>query len=215
MSVRLRTVLRKIPLVVVLKQSMTTKMLQLRSRSRWKKLSREQVIKLELGAGRKKGGNGWTTVDITGADINHDLRRGIPLGDESVDVIYTSHLLEHLPYPHLITFLGECRRVLKSDGQFSVCVPDMGSYIKSYVERTNFRTVETMYGPAVVDTGSSMDQINYVAYMGGHHHYMFDEENLINTLKNGGFSRPQARSFDPEVDMEERDAESIYAVAMK
>lgn len=215
MYVRLRTMLRKIPLFVALKQNATTKILQLRSRSRWKKLSQEEVIKLELGAGRKKGSNGWTTVDVAGADINHDLRKGIPLRDASVDVIYTSHLLEHLPYPHLVTFLEECRRVLKSDGQFSVCVPDMGSYINAYVEKTSFRIAATKYGPAIVDTGSSLDQINYVAYMGGHHHYMFDEENLINTLKKGGFSRAQARSFDPELDLEERDAESIYAIAMK
>ncbi len=154
-------------------------------------------------------------MDIVNADISHDLRKGIPLSDDSVDVIYTSHLLEHLPYQQLIKFTSECRRVLKRDGLFSVCVPNFEYYISAYIKKTNFRSRDEMFEPAVVDTDSFMDQINYVAYMDGHHHYMFDEENLVNTLKKSGFRDVRMRSFDPEVDLKERDYESIYAVAVK
>ena len=41
----------------------------------WHRLKRSKAIKLDLGSGAKRGSNGWTTVDITGADISHDLRK--------------------------------------------------------------------------------------------------------------------------------------------
>ena len=69
--------------------------------------------------------------------------------------------------------------------------------------------------PGLIDTGSAIDQLNYSAYMKDEHKYMFDEENLINTLKKAGFSNAQLRKFDKTLDLQERDYESIYAVAVK
>ena len=57
--------------------------------------------------------------------------------------------------------------------------------------------------------------LNYIAYMRGHHRYMFDEENLVNILKQCGFESPGLRSFDPLLDISSRDFESIYALATK
>lgn len=185
------------------------------NRIAWLRLQRSKKIKLELGAGNKRGKNGWTTVDLGGADISFDLRKGIPLKDECVDAIYTSHMLEHIPYKQLVGFIDECRRVLKKNGYFSVCVPNAGLFIRAYAEGRNFEKPGKGYAPALVDTGSFLDQVNYVAYMDGHHAYMFDEENLVKTLKMGGFENVSLRAFDPEVDLEERDYVSIYAVAVK
>lgn len=62
--------------------------------------------------------NGFTTVDINGANISWDLKNGIPLKDNSVDLIYSSHLLEHIPFKELILFLKDCKRVLKKMESF-------------------------------------------------------------------------------------------------
>jgi len=181
----------------------------------WQELARKDEIKLELGSGAKKGTNGFTTVDRGGADIYRDLRKGIPLKDNTVSVIYTSHMLEHISYSQLIPFLKECRRVLKAGGHISVCVPNARNYIQAYVEKRNFRNPQSFYQPAIVDTGSWIDQLNYMAYMAGEHCYMFDEENLINTLGKAGFASVRLRSFDQSIDLKERDFESIYAIATK
>jgi predicted SAM-dependent methyltransferase len=170
---------------------------------------------LELGSGAKEGFNGWTTIDLTGADISHDLRYGIPFPSGSVDRIYTSHMLEHIPYHDLLDFLNECYRVLKIGGELSVCVPDAGRYIKAYAEGRLFMDSREKYQPAVTDTGSLLDQVNYIAYMNQLHKYMFDEENLLNTLKKSPFSCVKLRKFDPSLDRECRDFESIYATAVK
>jgi len=188
---------------------------QVAAKKSWKKLEKSSLVKIELGSGSKKGKDGWTTVDQYGADINWDLRRGIPLPNGSVDKIYSSHLLEHIPYQELIPFLRECRRVMKLDAEFSVCVPNFRLYVDAYKNKKLFRSRDTWWQPGKVDTGSSIDQLNYLAYMLDEHKYMFDEENLINTLTQAGFSNVQLRDFDGELDILERDFESIYAIAVK
>ena len=44
---------------------------------------------------------------------------------------------------------------------------------------------------------------------------MFDRENLPAILKGVGFKAVKERSFDPEMDLEKRDYESIYFDAEK
>jgi predicted SAM-dependent methyltransferase len=181
----------------------------------WRALKQQRDIKLELGSGEKNGTNGWTTVDTAPCDFRYDLRNGIPLPDNSVSALYASHFLEHLSYKDLCTFIPECHRVLKSGGTFSVCVPNFRLFIEAYMENREFEPKEGQFQPAVVSTGSNMDQINYIAYMNDEHKYMFDQENLLAILKKGGFETVEKRGFDPELDLAERDYQSIYALATK
>ncbi len=182
---------------------------------KFKKLSKSNNIYLELGSGSKRGEGEWTTVDIFGADINYNLSYGIPLKNGTVDKIYSSHFLEHLSFKEIVTFLEECKRVLKPNGIFSVCVPDASLYIKAYIEKKNFRTDEDFYIEGKTFTNSHIDQINYIAYMGGEHKHMWDAESLVNTLGILGFKDAKLRDFDGSIDRIERNYESIYAVATK
>jgi len=191
-------------------------LLQLASYPKWIALKKSKKIFLEIGSGEKKGKNGWVTVDMYGADIIHDLKKGIPLSDASVDEIYASHVLEHISFKDLIVLLHEIYRVLKKNGKFSVCVPDASLYIKSYVNKQNFLSKRIFfYQPAVIDTGSLMDQINYIAYMDQEHKYLFDKQNLVNTLKKIPFKKVELRTFDESIDIKSRNFESIYAIAIK
>ena len=179
---------------------------------KWRGLLNKSQVFLEFGSGAKKGINGWVTVDLRGADISYDLSKGVPLPDNSVDVIYSSHMFEHIPYADLIVFIDECYRVLKDKGELSVCVPNAKLYIESYIKGESCIHYESAYKPAMVDTDSMRDQVNYIAYMGGHHHYMFDEINLLHTLKKSSFASVTLRSFDEKIDLKSRDFESIYAL---
>ena len=64
----------------------------------WK--SKKEIF-LNLGSGPSKGKNNWINVDLYGADINCDLRKGIPIKENTVDKIYTSHMFEHIPFKEL------------------------------------------------------------------------------------------------------------------
>jgi predicted SAM-dependent methyltransferase len=215
MPPQLIILVKSTPVLRVIAKSIFSFVQKIKSFFQWKILARRNFIQLELGSGSKKGSNGFTTVDLGGADIYWDLRNGIPLKNNSVSMIYMSHMLEHIPYSQLIPFLNECFRVLKVGGKISICVPNAKFYIQAYMEKRYFRQHDSYFPPAIVNTGSYIDQVNYIAYMSGEHCYLFDEENLVNTLLKAGFSSAALRSFDKSIDLKERDFESIYALAIK
>jgi predicted SAM-dependent methyltransferase len=174
-------------------------------------------IRIDIGSGARSGSNGWLTIDQSlKSDLPWDLRLGIPFPTGTVSEIYTSHLLEHIPFRNLKTLLAECYRVLKPSGILSVAVPNSRLYIQSYLDGNDFlATSPSIWEPALCPTGSLIDQINYIAYNNGDHKYMFDEENLINILESSGFLKVSLRSFDPKLDFSWRDFESIYATAVR
>lgn len=181
-------------------------------------LLERKEIRLELGAGEKAGTNGWITLDQNDVcDINWDLKLGIPFPDESVDVIYSSHMLEHFYFKEMMVLLNECYRILKPGGIISVSVPCARFFIEAYLnsDRDYWNSLPLHWEPAWDNTGSLIDLVNYMAYMEGHHKYMFDNENLINVLKLTGFRNARLRDFDPTIDSQLRKHESINAIAEK
>lgn len=78
----------------------------------------------------------WTNVDFisTGKGvIGHNLTQGIPFPNESFDVVYHSHLLEHFPKAEAEFFLRECCRVLRPQGVLRVVVPDLEQIARIYL----------------------------------------------------------------------------------
>lgn len=61
-----------------------------------------------------------------------NLRKGIPFDDNTFDVVYHSHFLEHLDRDSALPFLKECYRVLKPNGIIRVVVPDLETLICDY-----------------------------------------------------------------------------------
>lgn len=178
-------------------------------------LKEREEIFLEVGAGCKKGKNGWVTLDmVKDCDIFWDLRNGIPFPDRCISKIYSSHFLEHLSFEEGQKFMDECLRVLLPGGKFSICVPNAKIYIEAYLMNKDVDDAYLAYKPAYNST-TKIDYVNYMAYMAGHHKYMFDKENLIHILKSKGFKNVHLREFDPDVDLKERDFESIYAEGEK
>ena len=176
----------------------------------------KKKIYLEVGAGDKKVENGWVTIDVTkNCDIYWDLRKGLPFPDQSISKIYSSHFFEHLSFKEGQKFLDDCLRVLVPGGTFSICVPNARIYIEAYLKSDSLDK-NYFFGckPAYNNT-TKIDYVNYTAYMDGHHKYMFDEENLIYILKSKGFRNAHLREFDPNLDLKNRDFESIYAEAEK
>jgi predicted SAM-dependent methyltransferase len=88
-------------------------------------------MKLNLGAGGVHP-DGFTSVDLRGADVNHDLSEmPWPFQNSSATAILASHVLEHFDQKAGALFLRECARILKPDGILSVAVPDMDKFIEA------------------------------------------------------------------------------------
>lgn len=79
---------------------------------------------VELGCGNDKKYTGSIGIDInpeSGANIIHDINEGIPLSDNCVDIITSSHFIEHVNDFGFL--MRECYRVLKEGGIFEMTVP--------------------------------------------------------------------------------------------
>lgn len=80
-------------------------------------------MKLNLGGGRRWLMDGWTNLDKSlGHDFNDKLLD--MFDDNSVDVIYTSHFLEHLTFARGLELLKDCYHALRPSGLIRVVLPD-------------------------------------------------------------------------------------------
>lgn len=78
----------------------------------------------------------WTNLNFVSTGegvIAHNLTQGIPFPDETFDLVYHSHLLEHLPKSKAESFLRECFRVLRRQGILRVVVPDLEETVRTYL----------------------------------------------------------------------------------
>lgn len=85
----------------------------------------------------------WVNVDfaVTGKNvIAHDLNRGIPFQNDSFDVVYHSHVLEHFSKEKAEIFIRECYRVLKNNGILRVVIPDLEQIIIEYQKQLQLAT---------------------------------------------------------------------------
>ena len=91
---------------------------------------------LNLGCGRRFHRD-WTNIDFAPLSPNvraYDLRRGIPFPDDTFEVVYHSHLLEHFPKHKALSFIQECYRVLSPRGTIRVAVPDLERIAQMYLQ---------------------------------------------------------------------------------
>lgn len=175
------------------------------------------MIKINAGCGHHLK-EGWVNIDMsTEADLQLDLREAMPFLDESVEIIYSEHFLEHLDFPDdACNFLSESFRVLKKGGEFSVGVPDTEWPLKAYVNKEPeyfLLAKERFLNPKWCNT--PLHTINYHFRQCGDHKYAYDFETLAQVLKEAGFIDIALRNFDPQLDDEFRKIGTLYVQAFK
>ena len=96
------------------------------------------MLKLNVGSSGYTFPN-WVNIDNDPAWCGHpdifcwDVRNGLPYGDNTVDLIYASHFLEHLNIVEAIAFLKECYRVMKPGAVLRLAVPDLGLILEKWI----------------------------------------------------------------------------------
>jgi glycosyltransferase involved in cell wall biosynthesis/predicted SAM-dependent methyltransferase len=69
----------------------------------------------------------WTTIDcrkLWTVDIVSDLESDFPVPCEAYDGVYSSFIMEHIPWPKVQQFANECWRVLKPGGSIFMVTPN-------------------------------------------------------------------------------------------
>jgi predicted SAM-dependent methyltransferase len=102
---------------------------------------RGETIRIDLGCGpnKMKGYIGIDILPLPGVDIVADFEQGLQfIPDNSVDEIFSSHLLEHVG--NFEDLLREIHRVLKPEGIKKIIVPHFSNpyYYSDYTHKKFF-----------------------------------------------------------------------------
>ena len=120
--------------------------------------------KLHLGCGSKVL-SGFINIDIQsnpGVDIVSSVSDLSNFSDEEVDLIYASHVLEHVPRFKTFDTLLEWNRVLKPGGKVRIGVPDFDSTVKVYQRDGDYENLlNWIYGGAEVETNIHYRQFTF------------------------------------------------------
>ena len=94
---------------------------------------------LNLGCGKRYIPS-WKNIDFTAHSefvSSCDLQNRIPLDDNTFNLVYHSHVLEHFSQEKAQFFIEECYRVLQPYGVIRVVVPDLEDIARNYLAILN------------------------------------------------------------------------------
>jgi len=149
--------------------------------------------KLEIGPGDIDLGSDWEKLDVR-EGYTYCVKWGfepIPVPDNTFDIIFTSHCIEHIPWYRTLDALKECYRVLKKNGEIEIWTVDFSKCVDAYLKR---KALDNW------DCAGRNKELNYMKWIASRifayekngnefywHKAIFDFEYLKECLENSGF----------------------------
>ena len=179
-------------------------------------------IKLNVGASPIWEQPGWHTLDHklsenTEFGIAGDASN-IELPDQSCDIVFCSHVFEHIPHVKLPSIIAEMNRVLKTGGVLRVLTPDLAKIARAYVDGDEefFKAALSEDESLRTDIGLGGTFMNFIVspgqdsallsrdlstFIAGYAHlYSYDYKMLSTILQRLGFETRQAVFNDSVLD---------------
>jgi predicted SAM-dependent methyltransferase len=201
----------------------------LNSKRAFARIPDQRPVKLHLGCGSDLR-DGWVNIDLPPLSgyqkrttrtlfIAYDLRRGLPMPDNSCDFIYSSHFWEHLDNDDGVRLMQDCYRCLRPGGIFRIVLPDFAKAFAAYLrgDEHYFHLIEPEALHVSPETVTLVDYIHYSVYQYGEHRRIYDEEKLSKLLGWIGYQTVHLSEFQPGIDVDNplRRSYSLYFEASK
>lgn len=163
--------------------------------------SPDKLVKLNIGPYINMY-HSWQNIDIL--DLNDfaknngyifkqmDVTKGLLYENNSVDIIISSHFIEHLNREEGFNFLKECYRILKSDGIIRLTVPDTELLVKKYLDNTIGEYKHVNIG---VENSPDNTQSLFELLLAGHK-TIYDFNSLSKLLTKTGFINIEKKEFN-------------------
>ena len=147
---------------------------------------------LEIGPGTSPADPSWDTMDAVdrpGLTIRCEWgAQPIPVGDETYDLVYASHVLEHVPWFQTPAALGEVYRILKPGGAIEIHVPDFRKIVEAYLAG-RCGDAWRKHNPAGDPFVWAAGRLFSYGGPGNWHRACFDLVHLVRHLEQAGFTR--------------------------
>jgi ubiquinone/menaquinone biosynthesis C-methylase UbiE len=157
-----------------------------------------QLVKINLGSFVDTIGYGWENWDILPLQQHitpghkfkqWDVRRGLPLSNNSVDLYRISHLIEHLTLEEAKNLLREVYRTLKPGGLARILTPDARLILKHYLN-SDMAFFNEIQPPEYIQAPTEGERLSRLLFSGDYaHKAVYDYEMLDNFLKQAGFEK--------------------------
>lgn len=151
-----------------------------------------------------------------------DASKKLPLKANTVECIYTSHMLEHLSRDGAYNFLNEAIRVLSKDGVLRVAVPDLKLAVNSYTASGDADVFMTKLFVQAPSISKFREKIQLFLSGYRHHQWMYDGNSLSKLMQKCGFrnvsicSEGKTLISDPgKLNLYERIEDSVYVEGIK
>ena len=138
------------------------------------------MIKINMGCGWRDFGKDWVHID--GGDYPHLDSKDIfnlPYDDNSVDLIYASHMIEYFNRDEVKDVLNEWIRTLKPGGKLRLAVPNFSEMAIMYSE--GLVTLDNILGPLYGQMSMGEETI--------YHKTTYDYQSLEDLLFNLGLKK--------------------------
>ena len=151
-----------------------------------------------------------------------DILKGLPLADSSVEVLYSSHVLEHLDRQEVELYLKEVWRLLCPGGIIRLVVPDLALVINKYNENHDADAFVTEIYLSQSRPRTFAQRLRATIVGSRIHQWAYDGASLSRVLLRNRFTEPQI--FQPgetgipdpgELNLNERADVSLYVEAKK
>jgi ubiquinone/menaquinone biosynthesis C-methylase UbiE len=151
--------------------------------------------------------------------------RHLPVGNDSCDVVYSSHMVEHLYTYEVPAFLSEAWRVLCPGGILRLAVPDLRRKAESYLRDHDGDSFiqSTMLADFWMTDRLWKSKLRYLLCGAPScHKWMYDGQSLIARMQSAGFEDciilPEGETMvaDPgSLNLAERSPESVFVEGKK
>lgn len=151
-----------------------------------------------------------------------DATKKIPLPKNSCEVIYSSHMVEHLTKSELKQFLSEVKRVLHNGGIIRLAIPDLKYHINCYTKNLDADEFIKSLGLALKEHKSFKEKLQHLIIGDRGHKWMYDGKSMQRLLNENGFSNAEVMAPGKsniknygDLNLNERVPESVFIEAYK
>lgn len=164
------------------------------------------MTKVSLGCGKRKI-DGFIHVDLDDfphIDYRHRIDQLPMFENDSVELIYASHVLEYFDRIQVKDVLTEWRRVLKVGGILRIGVPDFEALIAVYQKAKNIdRVLGPLFGRVEITNPEGSPDVLY-------HKTVYDFESLKRLLVECGFENVRKWAWQESIHKDFDDYSQAY-----
>jgi len=154
------------------------------------------VRKLQIGSGYNML-EGWLNADFNPStrqpgQIYLNATHRFPFPDESIDYVFSEHMIEHIWWPDGQTMLKESNRILRPGGRIRISTPNLESIVSlldqplTPLKEQYIKLSTDKYIPHAIDYQPGFVINNFFWDFG--HYFVYDTKTLELALRTAGFT---------------------------